>query len=181
MKRKISRNVSTQVRWLPNQTSIFIETSEDLCLRTFDIRIKPFKPIVEFKVDTNFATTCDIWSQGNEDKFFVTGHRGFNGSGAEVKLWDLRKVLQADREPVAFSLTGFIYSGHQFTPESVRFVKPLEGGSAEQCTIISASKDATMQVIDEAGNSVSSERNTDGFACMDVLAMAPFSQADRQR
>jgi len=23
----------------------------------------------------------------------VTGHRGFNGAGAEVKLWDLRKVL----------------------------------------------------------------------------------------
>ena len=91
-KRQIARNVITQVKWLVNQPELLVETSEDLYLRMFDIRAKPFKPVVEVKVDTNFATTCDIWTEGSEDKYLVTGHRGFNDSGAEVKLWDLRKV-----------------------------------------------------------------------------------------
>ena len=34
-----------------------------------------------------------------------------------------------------------------------------------------------MQVIDEEGNCVSSERSLDGFACMDILANAPFRLA----
>ena len=91
----------------------------------FDIRVKPFKPVVEVKVDTNFVTTCDIWTEGNEDKYLVTGHRGFNDSGAEVKLWDLRKVQASKNEGTAASLTKFIYEGHSFSPESVRFIKPV--------------------------------------------------------
>ena len=91
----------------------------------FDIRVKPFKPVVEVKVDTNFATTCDIWTEGNEDKYLVTGHRGFNDSGAEVKLWDLRKVQKAKNEGATANLTQFVYEGHSFSPESVRFIKPL--------------------------------------------------------
>ena len=66
-KRLIPRNVITQVKWLTNQPDLFVETSEDLYLRLFDTRERPFKPAVELKVDTNFATTCDVWSQGNED------------------------------------------------------------------------------------------------------------------
>lgn len=65
-------------------------------MRVFDTREKPFKPVVEFKVDTNFTVSCDVWSEGNEDRYLVTGHRGFNGEGADVKLWDLRKVLAVE-------------------------------------------------------------------------------------
>ena len=113
-KRKISRNVVTGVKWLPNSPDLFVETSEDLYMRVFDIRRKPFKPVIEFKVDTNFATTCDLWSDGNEDRFLVTGHRGFNGAGAEVKLWDLRKILaiQSTDNLTSQQLTTFEYSGH---------------------------------------------------------------------
>ena len=68
----------TQIKWLPNQPDLFLELSEDLYMRVFDIRVKPFKPTVEVKVDTNFPVTCDILSEGNEDKYLVTGHRGFN-------------------------------------------------------------------------------------------------------
>lgn len=145
-------------------------------MRAFDARIKPFKPVIEFKVDTNFATTADIWSEGNVDKYLVTGHRGFNGVGADVKLWDLRKVLSADRDPDANSLTTFVYSDHQFTPETVRFIRPLDCGvNSADCRIVSASKDSTMQVLSESGACLSSERNQDSFACMDILANAPFA------
>ncbi len=78
------------MKWLPNNPSLFIQCSEDLTLRLWDIRKKPFKPAVDFKVGTNFATTCDIWSSGSEDTLLITGHRGFNGQGSDIKYWDLR-------------------------------------------------------------------------------------------
>ena len=104
---------------MPNSPELFVETSEDLYMRVFDTRVKPFKPVVEFKVDTNFAVTCDVWSEGNEDRYLVTGHRGFNGEGADVKLWDLRKLLAVEGNDAVKSstqLTDYEYTGHQFTP-----------------------------------------------------------------
>ena len=87
--RLIGRNAVTYLKWLPNSTDLFIECSEDLTLRLWDIRSKPFKPSVEFLVGTNFATNCDILSIEGEDLYLATGHRGFNQEGAEVKVWDL--------------------------------------------------------------------------------------------
>lgn len=75
---------------MPSNPNMFIECSEDLTLRLWDVNQKPFKPAIEFKVGTNFATNCDILSTENEDLYLATGHRGFNNEGAEVKLWDLR-------------------------------------------------------------------------------------------
>ena len=62
--RKIERNAITYLKWLPNNEDLFVECSEDLTLRMWDARAKPFKPQIEFKVGTNFATTCDILSEG---------------------------------------------------------------------------------------------------------------------
>ena len=88
--KKIERNVVTFLKWLPNNEDLFIECSEDLSLRLWDTRARPFVPSIEFKVGTNFATTCDIKSEGDQDMYVVTGHRGFNNEGADIKLWDLR-------------------------------------------------------------------------------------------
>ena len=144
-KRLIARNVITQVKWLINQPELIVETSEDLYLRMFDIRVKPFKPIVEAKVDTNFATTCDIWTEGNEDKYLVTGHRMFNDAGIAAKLWDLRKVVTSKTEGTSDSLTRFSYSGHSFSAESVRFIKPIGPESeSKPLRIVSASKDSSL-------------------------------------
>ena len=51
--------------------------------------MKPFKPQQEVKVGTNFATTCDLLV---ENDLFATGHRGFNGSGSDVMLWNIKKL-----------------------------------------------------------------------------------------
>jgi hypothetical protein len=59
-------------------------------MRVWDIREKPFKPSIEFKSGTNFATSADMWMPESGEEYLATGHRGFNGEGAEVKLWDLR-------------------------------------------------------------------------------------------
>lgn len=97
--RKIDRNVVTYLEWLPNSQDRFIELSEDLTLRLWDIKIKPFKPTIEVKIGTNFATTCDISTSENRALNIVTGHRGFNNEGAEIKLWDLR-ALNNDSVPL---------------------------------------------------------------------------------
>lgn len=73
----------------------------------------------------NFATNCDILSYEGEDLYLVTGHSGFNNSGSDIKLWDLRSF---GRENLIYT-----YSKHQFTPVSVRFY-------GEEL-IVSASKD----------------------------------------
>ena len=85
--RKIDRNVVTWIGWRDDNT--IVEASEDLNLRIWDIRKKPFKPQVEIKVGTNFATNGDILHDDNSGVYLATGHRGFNNEGAEVKLWDL--------------------------------------------------------------------------------------------
>ena len=99
---------------MPNTQDIFIECSEDLTLRLWDIRARPFKPAIEFKVGSNFATTCDVLSFDGQDTKLVTGHRGFNNAGADVKLWDLREFGE--------DKLLWTYPHHKFNPESVRFV-----------------------------------------------------------
>ena len=60
-------------------------------MRIWDPRATPFKPVLEFKAGTNFATTADLWiPEDNSSEYLATGHRGFNGEGCSVKLWDLR-------------------------------------------------------------------------------------------
>ena len=130
-------------------------------MRKWDIRVKPFKPVIEFKVDTNFATTADIWV-GDDSLLMATGHRGFNFEGAEVKLWDLRNF---GTESVLFK-----FDKHEFSPESVRFLRD----AGPKPLIVSASKDASLCVIDEKGELLSREKHLDSFACMEVLGSAPW-------
>ena len=69
---------------------------------------------------------------------FVTGHRGFNASGSDVMLWNIKKLS----EPI------FTFSDHQFTPETVRFI------DQETPMIASAAKDAALHIISEKGKSI---------------------------
>lgn len=147
--RKIDRNVITYIKWLPDNSDSFIECSEDLTLRLWDVRQKPFKPAIEIKVGTNFATNCDI-----NDHNLVTGHRGFNNEGAEVKLWDLRHFKSS--EDVVFT-----YKEHKFSPESVRF--------ASHDLIVSAAKDQTIHLIDMEGKQHDCFNHKSSFASMTIL------------
>ena len=122
-------------------------------LRLWDIRAKPFKPSVEFIVGDNFATNCDILSTEGEDLYLVTGHRGFNNSGADIKLWDLRSF---GKENLIYT-----YNKHEFTPEAVRFVGDE--------FVVSASKDQEMHLIDLQGNKVDSWKHQMSFSSMCLL------------
>ena len=58
LSRKIERNIITFLKGWEENT--FVECSEDLRLRIFDVRDSPFKPSIEISGGTNFATNCDI-------------------------------------------------------------------------------------------------------------------------
>ena len=76
-KNRIDRNMVTDMKWMPNDNNVFVQCSEDLRMRFFDIR----DGVVESNktlVGANFAATMDIDDTGN---YIVTGHRGFNNSG----------------------------------------------------------------------------------------------------
>jgi len=60
LSRRIDRNIITSHKWLPDSRESFVQCSEDLYLRLWDIRAQPFKPQIEFIQGSNFATTCDI-------------------------------------------------------------------------------------------------------------------------
>lgn len=111
------------MKWVPEEPNLIVETSEDLHLRLFDLRKKPFKPIYEQKLETNFATFCDV-----QENLMVTAHRGFNNQGAEVKVWDLRKLVDmtvqgeseaSEKQPYGYKS---VYRGYEFSPECVRFL-----------------------------------------------------------
>ena len=81
-KNRIDRNMVTDMKWMPNDNNTFVQCSEDLRMRFFDIR-EGLEIGNETTVGTNFATSCDIDDSGN---YITTGHRGFNDSGWSVKL-----------------------------------------------------------------------------------------------
>jgi hypothetical protein len=107
-------------------------------------------------VGTNFASTSDFLSddQGT-DTLLVTGHRGFNNEGAEVKLWDLRHFGDAE------NFHQWSYLEHRFSPEVVRF--------AGDRLIVSASKDREMHLINLEGKQVDSLRHSCSYTSIAVL------------
>jgi len=107
----INWNVVTSIKYYLNT---IIQTSEDLRLRIWDVRNGQINVDVATSVGDNFANCCDL-----EGFSIVTGHRGFDGIGCEVKLWDLRKVNFPVLE----------LEGHVEAVQGVKFVK----GSVVSC------------------------------------------------
>lgn len=155
--RRIDRNVVTWVKWVKNANSgeTFLECSEDLTLRLWDVRNKPFKPSIEVKVGSNFATNAQILE--SDDKLLLaTGHRGFNNEGAEIKLWDLTD-FSATTVPL------WTYTKHKFTPETVRFLTPD--------LLVSASKDQQLHLINvKTGDTLDTYQHSYSFSTMTLLS-----------
>lgn len=63
--------------WMPTDNNVFIQSSEDLRMRFFDIR-EGLDVAQEIVVGTNFAGSVDADQSG---MYVVTGHKGFNNSG----------------------------------------------------------------------------------------------------
>lgn len=100
----INWNVVTSIKYCENA---IVQTSEDLRLRVWDVRKDVISVQIAVGVGDNFANCCDF-----EGNFVVTGHRGFDGNGCQVKLWDLRNIAY----PV------FEMDEHEEAVQGVKFV-----------------------------------------------------------
>mmetsp|Transcript_27530 Transcript_27530/g.49639 ORF Transcript_27530/g.49639 Transcript_27530/m.49639 type:complete len:318 (+) Transcript_27530:2846-3799(+) len=95
----INWNVVTALKHIPHSESV-VHCSEDLRLRTWDARSNTLQKTAEWQAGDNIVNSCDTVGP-----YIITGHRGFNSMGSELKLWDRRKselVLSVERhaEPI---------------------------------------------------------------------------------
>jgi WD40 repeat protein len=74
---RIEGNYTTDMVWIPDSESLFLQTGEDCKLRIFDTRTQ-LKAVHSYKIGDSFALSFDIDNSGN---YLTTGHRGFNGKG----------------------------------------------------------------------------------------------------
>jgi len=135
----INRNVITSLRWFPNEDSTILQTGEDLQMRIWDIRVDEIKADIVVPVGKNFAICNDISPDGNH---IITGHRGFDGVGCGLKLWDRRNLSQCVNE----------FIGHNQSVETCLFGSvPFDDGRRD--VVASVSKDASLRIFDiESGD-----------------------------
>jgi len=129
-KKIIERNMCTCIKSMNSFNKVFIQCSEDLTLRLWDCRTtNDITKTCEAKVGTNFAISCDNDSSGNN---IVTGHRGFEGVGCYLLLWDIRNITEPK--------ISWTFNGHNQSIEQCLFINDK--------TICTASKDGTIRMID---------------------------------
>eukprot|EP01035_Chromulina_nebulosa_P019509 gene19509-25405_t len=76
---------------LSNDEYVVTGRSEDLCVRIWDIRSNSYLPVATINDYTYFPLCNSFDSSGN---YLATGCKGFNNTGCEVKVFDLRKSNQ---------------------------------------------------------------------------------------
>jgi len=126
---KHSRNIVTfvDINESINQSLIY-QGSEDLCVRVWDIRSNSYLPVATINDYTYFPLCNSFDSSGN---YLVTGCKGFNNTGCEVKVFDLRKSNQI--------VKNFIGS-HNQDVTGCRFISDNE--------VVSVSKDGLIMLWD---------------------------------
>ena len=102
-----SRNVVTSLIYASNSDSnangnsnsnishshLLYQGGEDLSVRGWDTRSSNSKPALHMK-DYIYFPTC-ISTLPSDCNYFSTGCKGFNSTGCEVKVWDIRKTDKA--------------------------------------------------------------------------------------
>lgn len=166
-----SRNLVTCMEWLPENSSILVQGSEDLKLRLWDVRTNIIKSSQTFTGYVYFPLCMSISNDGNR---IMTGSKGFNGVGCEIRVWDIRMNKQYIE-----------LSGHQQDVRECHFLQREECNNSNSDIIVTASKDKTIRLWDigkytqeEQDNTVNSNKCVlneyhmygDGtFTCMDVF------------
>ncbi|CAF0925382.1 unnamed protein product [Rotaria sp. Silwood1] len=134
----IGRNLITDAKWSHDGTFI-AQTGEDKETKMYDAR--NMTQVVSFPKKQYIQTSCDI---SNDDRYLVSVTNGFNGSGAEISLWDIRqrKLLSE-------------FYGHRATVNSGHFVDPTAS------MIISCSNDGRAILWNVQQTSIFAELDVD--------------------
>ncbi|XP_028395036.1 WD repeat-containing protein 31-like [Dendronephthya gigantea] len=124
----VTRNLITCVKWF-SEDNLIAQVGEDKMLRIWDSR--SLEVSFTFPPKQYFATCCDVSPDG---RFVLTSSNGFNGSGCEVNLWDVRGRKQI-----------YTYLGHEQTVSSCCFLPRLTDITSWPM-IMSASHDSNVKI-----------------------------------
>ena len=83
----VPRNVVTCLTMDATDDTLLYQGSEDLCVRVWDIRSSSRQPVMHLNDYVYFPISICLHSSKN---YLVTGSKGFNSTGCELKLMDLR-------------------------------------------------------------------------------------------
>ena len=85
----VAQNVATCVRWgAGDAPHVLLQGGEDLRVRLWDTREGALRAAAALEGFTYFPLCVDVAPDGAR---VATSSKGFNGSGCEVRLWDLRR------------------------------------------------------------------------------------------
>ncbi|KAJ0406356.1 hypothetical protein P43SY_006964 [Pythium insidiosum] len=139
-KNTTAQNVITCSKWVPRER-VIAQGSEDLSVKLWDERTGLRTPAQVLRGYIYFPLCLDVTEDG---LYLLTSSKGFNGVGAEVRVWDRRtgrQLLQFD--------------GHQQDATACCFLPPHDSGAESTIdlapaipTPVSASKDGTIKVWD---------------------------------
>lgn len=149
-----SRNVVTSLMYASSTSTssisnanLLYQGSEDLSVRGWDARSSEGKPVLHMK-DYVYFPTC-ISTLPSDCNYLTTGCKGFNGSGCEVKVWDIRKTNKAT----------LVFNGHTHDVNDCIYLNQsnsandMESYSPELLPcILSCSKDGSIAVWDTLTN-----------------------------
>ena len=117
------RNIVTALEY-SEDCRLLHQASEDLCVRVWDTRQSKNSPSVHIKSFVYFPTCLKI---SPSQYMFATGCKGFDGTGCEIKLFDLRMPSTVVAE----------FRGHQHDVTGVAFMSSY---------IASVSRDGTFRL-----------------------------------
>ncbi|XP_031560881.1 WD repeat-containing protein 31-like [Actinia tenebrosa] len=125
---EVTRNLVSCVKWIPDSHEV-AQTGEDKMVRIWDTRT--MTPAFTFPPKQHFQTCCDCSSDG---RYILTCNNGFNRSGCEATLWDVRQRKQVHQ-----------YVGHDQTASACMFL-PFADDITTQPLIATASHDSTVRI-----------------------------------
>ncbi|XP_046844524.1 WD repeat-containing protein 31-like [Xenia sp. Carnegie-2017] len=137
----ITRNLITSLKWFPKD-DLIAQTGEDKMLRIWDSR--SVDVAYTFPPKQYFGTCCDVSTDGF---YILTSSIGFNGSGCEVILWDVRGKRQL-----------YSYLGHQQTVSSCCFL-PRNTDITSLPLLVSVSHDSILRVWNQESQKCLVEEN----------------------
>eukprot|EP00949_MAST-11_sp_MAST-11-sp1_P000096 g96.t1 len=150
--RKTPRNLVTCLGWIGGKT--IAQGSEDLRVRVWDMSAHG-APAMTLQGYTYFPLCIDVSPDGN---YILTGSKGFNGVGCELRLWDVRTGKQLKE-----------MTGHMQDTTGVAFVPAPVGSSSSSLCAVSVSKDQTVRLWDVSeGRQLAEEHVPDGSPCSAV-------------
>ncbi|TMW69320.1 hypothetical protein Poli38472_001476 [Pythium oligandrum] len=141
-KNTTAQNVITCSKWVPTE-HVVLQGSEDLSVKLWDERSALRTPVQTLRGYVYFPLCLDVSRDG---LYFMTSSKGFNGVGAEVRVWDRRvgkQLLQFEGHQQDASACCFLPRG---VLDSSEGEAPVPNASNGIPTPVSASKDGSIKV-----------------------------------